>query len=100
MPVRKSQIWKPQEHDELLELLGSEGDWSFWGRSRPAVNGWHNFALQPPEKMRRTKSVFHGAWNGERLCGNRDLGMLAEHHPEIYVELEKCCPSIEWETSP
>ena len=62
------------------------------------MNGWHDFALQPPEKMRKTKSVFHGAWNGQRLCQQfTTCGLLAEHHPEIYLELKKRCPTIEWD---
>lgn len=91
MPAAKS--WAPRKDDGLLEMLGDEGDWLLWYRN--TVNGWHNFALQPPENIRKAKSVFYGAWNGERLCGNRDIGLLAEHHPEIYIQLQKSCPTIE-----
>jgi hypothetical protein len=77
-------------------MLGEEGDWLLW--SRFTINGWHNFAVQPPAKInRKIKSVFYGAWNGERLAGSRDMGLLAEHHPDIYFDLEKRCPTIEWD---
>jgi hypothetical protein len=92
---RPSKPWQPTEGAELVGLLGASGDWMLW--QRHTVAGWHNFAITPPPDAKLKKSVFHGAWNGERLCGNADLGVLAEHHLEIYVELEKLCPTIEWD---
>ena len=89
--------WKPREGDTLVEMLGDDGDWALWQRAQTIANGWHGFALQPPAHLCKTKSVFHGAWNGERLANNHDMQIFAEHHPDIYLELEKRCPMIEWE---
>ena len=93
MPVAKP--WTPKVTDEPVEFLGD--GWTLWQRSRQPNGGWYNFVLQPPEGLRKKKSAYRGGWNGKRLANSRDMTILAERHAEIYDELERACPSIEWD---
>jgi hypothetical protein len=69
--------------------LADHGDqWTLYHQSDKG--GWHNFVLRHHDNRFR-KYHYWGAWDGQRVARNGDLGRLARLHPEIYRWLERTC---------
>lgn len=64
-------------------------EWNLTERNR--LNGWIGFKLVAPWPAKggrnARKANFWFGWNGERMSQNRDVRLLAEHHPEIHSSL-------------
>lgn len=61
-----------------------------WGVSiKPFLpTGWATFKVYAIGKAKR-KANYWGTWNGERTARGKELGIMAEHRPDLLKKLEK-----------